>query len=85
MSRSRGSDATVLPLRPPANAIANIEVRAPVKIEMFTRHSLASYLGLHVNTVDRIVKRGEIPVYRIAGRRRFYPEDVERYVRDHRE
>jgi excisionase family DNA binding protein len=85
MSRTRSSGATVLPLRPGAGPVADIEVRPPVKIDMFTRYSLATYLGVHVNTVDRLVKRGEIPVYRVAGRRRFYPEDVEQYVRGHRE
>ncbi len=63
----------------------DVPVRAPHKVALFTRYSLASYLGVHVNTVDRLVARGEIPAYRIAGKRRFYPEDVERYIREHGE
>lgn len=62
-----------------------IEVRSPSRVALFTRQALASYLNLHVNTVDRLVKRGEIPAYRVSGKMRFYPEDVERYIRDHRE
>lgn len=65
--------------------VETIEVRSPSRVALFTRHALASYLNLHVNTVDRLVKRGEIPAYRVSGKMRFYPEDVERYIRDHRE
>jgi excisionase family DNA binding protein len=36
---------------------------------LLTRHEIAARLGLHVNTVDRSTKRGEIPVVRIGGRR----------------
>ena len=62
-----------------------INVGAVEKVPLFTRHTLASYLKVHVNTIDRLVKRGEIVAYRVVGRLRFYPEDVERYVREHRE
>ena len=83
-ARHPGEGAVVsLPSR--FERVADIAVRAPAVSAMFTRHTLAAYLGFHVNTVDRIVSRGEIPVYRIAGRRRFLPEDVDRYVREHRE
>ncbi|HTW41415.1 MAG TPA: helix-turn-helix domain-containing protein [Solirubrobacteraceae bacterium] len=68
-----------------AKPVENIAVREPVAIKMFTRQSLAAYLDVHVNTIDRIVRRGELPTYRVSGRRRFYPDDVERYVREHRE
>lgn len=65
--------------------VEGIEVHPPSRVALFTRHTLASYLDLHVNTIDRLVKRGEIPAYRVSGKMRFYPEDVERYIRDHRE
>ena len=60
-------------------------VRPVEKVALFTRHTLAAYLDVHVNTIDRLVKRGEIVAYRVVGKLRFYPEDVERYVREHRE
>jgi excisionase family DNA binding protein len=60
-------------------------VHPPKRMALFTRHTLASYLALHVNTIDRLVKRGEIPAYRVSGKVRFYPEDVELYIRCHRE
>jgi excisionase family DNA binding protein len=50
---------------------------------LFTRHTLAAYLQLHVNTIDRLVKRGEIPAYRVAGKLRFYPSDIDRYINTH--
>jgi excisionase family DNA binding protein len=36
---------------------------------LLTRHEIAARLGLHVNTLDRATKRGELPVVRIGGRR----------------
>jgi excisionase family DNA binding protein len=86
MSRPTTSGGIVFRLRSAAaSPVENPAVREPEAIKMFTRHSLAAYLDVHVNTIDRIVKRGEIAVYRIGGRRRFFPDDVERYVREHRE
>lgn len=77
----------VIALRSPLvpGLVEGIEVHPPSRVALFTRHTLASYLDLHVNTIDRLVKRGEIPAYRVSGKMRFYPEDVERYIRDHRE
>src|ERR1700686_1766890 len=77
----------VVPLRAGGGRAAplDVPVRPPHRVALFTRYSLASYLGVHVNTIDRLVARGEIPAYRIAGKRRFYPEDVERYIRKHGE
>jgi excisionase family DNA binding protein len=62
-----------------------INVAAPQRVGLFTRHTLATYLGVHVNTIDRLIKRGELPAYRVAGKVRFYPADVECYIRKHRE
>jgi excisionase family DNA binding protein len=70
---------------PRRELVESIDVYPPVRVALFTRHTLAAYLDLHVNTIDRLVKRGEIPAYRVSRKLRFYPEDVERYIRDHRE
>jgi excisionase family DNA binding protein len=80
----------VSPLRPRLTARAAVDinvrnVRVVEKVPLFTRHTLAAYLNVHVNTIDRLVKRGEIVAYRIVGKLRFYPEDIERYVQEHRE
>jgi excisionase family DNA binding protein len=85
MSGRRDHRARVVPLRRASERADGEETQREEEQRMFTRHSLAAYLRVHVNTVDRLVKRGELPVYRIAGRRRFRAEDIERYVQDHRE
>lgn len=78
-------NVSVLRPRPTAETAQSINVRVDEKVPLFTRHTLASYLNVHVNTIDRLVKRGEIVAYRVVGKLRFYPDDVERYVREHRE
>lgn len=78
-------NVAVLRPHPRAEMVRPIDVRPVEKVALFTRHTLAAYLDVHVNTIDRLVKRGEIVAYRVAGKLRFYPEDVERYVREHRE
>ena len=79
------NNVSVLRPRPTAEMAQDINVRVSEKVPLFTRHTLASYLNVHVNTIDRLVKRGEIVAYRVVGKLRFYPEDVERYVGQHRE
>ncbi|MFI4977920.1 MAG: helix-turn-helix domain-containing protein [Solirubrobacterales bacterium] len=79
------NNVSVLRPRLTAEKVQPISVRVDEKVPLFTRYTLASYLNVHVNTIDRLVKRGEIVAYRVVGKLRFYPEDVERYVRDHRE
>ena len=44
-----------------------IQVRPVEKVALFTRHTLAAYLDVHVNTIDRLVKRGEIVAYGSLG------------------
>lgn len=78
-------NVSVLRPHPTAAMTQDITVRPVEKVALFTRHTLAAYLDVHVNTIDRLVKRGEIAAYRVVGKLRFYPEDVERYVQEHRE
>jgi excisionase family DNA binding protein len=68
-----------------AGRVEVAEVSSIPRVPLFTRGTLAEYLSLHVNTIDRLVKRGQIPAYRVAGKLRFYPEDVDVYVRGHAE
>jgi excisionase family DNA binding protein len=79
------NNVSVLRPHPTAAMMQDINVRVGEKVPLFTRHTLASYLEVHVNTVDRLVKRGDIVAYRVVGKLRFYPEDVEHYIREHRE
>jgi hypothetical protein len=47
----------------------------------FTAREVASWLGIHVNTLKRIPK-DELPYFRVGhrGDRRYYLEDVRTYV-----
>jgi excisionase family DNA binding protein len=78
-------NVSVLRPSPTAEMTMDVTVRVSEKVPLFTRHTLASYLSVHVNTIDRLVKRGDIAAYRVVGKLRFYPEDVEQYVHAHRE
>lgn len=51
----------------------------------FTMESLAAYLSLSTRTVRDMLKRGVIPSYKIGGARRIKPEDVDRYLAEHRQ
>jgi excisionase family DNA binding protein len=78
-------NVSVLRPRPTAEMATDITVRVAEKVPLFTRHTLASYLNVHVNTIDRLVKRGDLAAYRVVGKLRFYPEDVEQYVQERRQ
>jgi excisionase family DNA binding protein len=79
------NNVSVLRPRPTAETATGITVRVGEKVPLFTRHTLASYLNVHVNTIDRLVKRGDLAAYRVVGKLRFYPEDVEQYVQERRQ
>lgn len=48
--------------------------------ELMSRPAAASYLGVSDSTLDRIVKDGLLPFYRIRGRVRISKEDLDKYV-----
>ena len=49
-----------------------------------TSKEAASLLGISLQTLDRAVKRGEIPVVRIDRKRRFEPDDLRAWLRRHK-
>ena len=53
---------------------------------MLTATEVAEMLHLHVNTVKRLVDRGELPFYRVCkrGDRRFRLEDVMHFLAKNR-
>src|SRR4051794_31579131 len=67
---------------------ATPEVVAPVRErvyrQLFDRESLAEYLRLSTDTIDRLVKAGKLPCIRIGHQVRFTLEDVEAFVERHR-
>ena len=49
-------------------------------VPMLTRDDTAAYLNVSTRTLDRIVRAGEIPAYRIRGHRRFRIVDIDVYI-----
>lgn len=58
----------------------DVEVQRVVVRPLFTKVSASEYLGLSERTLDRIVRDGELPAYRVRGQLRFRFEDIERYL-----
>jgi excisionase family DNA binding protein len=52
--------------------------------QLFDRESLAEYLRLSTDTVDRLVKAGKLRCVRIGHQVRFTLEDVEAFLEYHR-
>jgi excisionase family DNA binding protein len=64
------------------------DVAAPVAArtyrQLFDRESLAEYLRLSTDTIDRLVKAGKLPCVRIGSQVRFTLEDVDSFIERHR-
>lgn len=50
--------------------------------KMLKPREVATWLGVHVNTVKRMSNRGDFPTYRVGqrGDRRYRPSDIEAYL-----
>ncbi len=64
---------------------AEVKTSADERGAFFTPQALASYLSLSGRTIRAMLKRGEIPSYKIGGARRIDPKDVDRYLAQHRQ
>jgi excisionase family DNA binding protein len=53
--------------------------------QLFDRESLAEYLRLSTDTIDRLVKAGKLPCVRIGHQVRFTLDDLEAFVEHHRQ
>ncbi len=51
---------------------------------MLDLESVAQRLNVSVNTVRNLVKRGELPAYRIGNQLRFEEEEVKAYIASRR-
>ncbi len=58
--------------------------QARVYRQLFDGESLADYLRLSTDTVDRLVKAGKLPCLRIGAQVRFTFEDVEGFIERNR-
>ena len=52
--------------------------------QLFDRESLADYLRISTDTIDRLVKAGKLRCVRIGSQVRFTLEDVEAFIERHR-
>ena len=53
-------------------------------MEMFDKQNLARYFGVSVDTIERLVKAGDLPAVRIGSQVRFTLEDVDGFIHRHR-
>ncbi len=52
---------------------------------MMTARQVAKLLGVHENWVYDQAAAGELPSYKLGGTRRFDPEELRRWIAEHRE
>ena len=57
---------------------------APRRPEMLDKQDLARYFGVSVDTIERLVKAGELAAVRIGSQVRFTLEDVDGFIARHR-
>ena len=65
-------------------ADASGAVEPAARTEMFDKQNLARYFGVSVDTIERLVKAGDLPAVRIGSQVRFTLEDVDGYIHRHR-
>jgi excisionase family DNA binding protein len=53
-------------------------------VEMFDKQTLARYFRVSVDTIERLVKAGELPAVRIGSQVRFTLDDVDAFIARHR-
>ena len=49
-------------------------------LELLTRTQAAEMLGIHVNTLDRLIARREIEVYKLGQLVRIHPREITRVL-----
>jgi excisionase family DNA binding protein len=80
-TRGESASALVEPRTP--GVVAPVAER--VYRQLVDRESLAEYLRLSTDTIDRLVKAGKLPCVRIGHQVRFTLDDVEAFLERHRE
>jgi excisionase family DNA binding protein len=79
ISVRNGSQVTVI--APPAVVSARGEASY---VEMFDKQTLARYFRVSVDTIERLVKAGELPAVKIGNQVRFTVDDVDAFIERHR-
>ena len=57
---------------------------SPTAERLWTVAALAQFLGLHPKTIYTWVERGSVPHFKIGGRVRFHPTEIERWLKTRR-
>jgi excisionase family DNA binding protein len=65
-------------------AVTSKEVQPVARTEMFDKQNLARYFRVSVDTIERLVKAGDLPAVRIGNQVRFTLEDVDGFIERHR-
>jgi excisionase family DNA binding protein len=59
-------------------------IEPAARTEMFDKQNLARYFGVSVDTIEGLVKAGDLPAVRIGSQVRFTLEDVDGFIHRHR-
>jgi len=55
----------------------------PSQPSLWSRKEVAAYLGVSEITVLRMIQNRDLAAYKVRGKWRFRPEDIDRYLREH--
>ena len=64
---------------------AEVAVLPTARRQLFTPETLAAYLNISERTLRELLRQREIPSYKLGGSRRIAPEDVDAWLRAHRD
>jgi excisionase family DNA binding protein len=56
------------------------EEKRPLRSQIMTPREAARYLGLHLITIYRLIKKGELPGFRIGGQWRFKKDLLDSWI-----
>lgn len=56
------------------------EQQKPFRTQIMTPREAAKYLGLHLVTVYRLIKKGELPGFKIGGQWRFKKDLLDEWI-----
>jgi excisionase family DNA binding protein len=65
--------------------MAQVQEKAePAVRPLLTRADVAAYLGVSRNTLDRLLRFGDLPLVRVGNQTRIDPVDLERWIEEHK-
>ena len=58
----------------------NTNQHNPLRTQIMTPKEAAKYLGLHLITIYRLIKKGELPCFKIGGQWRFKKDLLDSWI-----